>query len=176
MVETIPEEEEYLQNGEGKVRVLDERMIREPISMLQPLKPVCVEKGTSVAEAVRQMQEHHIGCVLVTERERLVGIFTERDVLSQVVGRKIDSAKTPVEALMTRDPETLSPSAGIVFALNKMSLGGFRHVPLVDKDHRPVGIISVKDVVDYIVEFFSHQVLTVPPEPGLDVAKAPEGA
>ena len=176
MVDTIPEEEEYLQTEEGKGRVLDEHMIREPISMLQPLKPVGVEKGASVADAVRQMQEHHIGCVLVTERERLVGIFTERDVLSHVVGRKIDLETLRVEELMTANPEALSPTAGIVFALNKMSLGGFRHVPLVDESHRPVGIISVKDVVNYIVEFFSHEVLTVPPEPGLDVAKAPEGA
>ena len=176
MVDMIPEEEEYLQADEGKIRVLDERMIREPISMLQPVKPVCIEKDTSVAEAVRQMQEHHIGCVLVTERERLVGIFTERDVLSHVAGKKIDVEAIPVEDLMTPNPETLSPSAGIVFALNKMSLGGFRHVPLVDDSHRPVGIISVKDVVDYIVEFFSGQVLTIPPEPGLDVAKAPDGA
>ena len=171
-----PEAEEYLQADEAKSRVLDDRMIREPISTLQPLKPVCVEKGASVAEAVRLMQEHHIGCVLVTESKRLAGIFTERDVLREVAGRKIDAETTPVDELMTSDPETLTPGDPIVYALNKMSLGGFRHVPLIDDSQRPVGIISVKDIVDYIVDFFSNEVLTIPPEPGLDVPKSPEGA
>jgi CBS domain-containing protein len=172
----IPEAEEYLQADEAKSRVLDDRMIREPISTLQPLKPVCVEKGASVAEAVRLMQEHHIGCVLVTESKRLAGIFTERDVLREVAGRKIDAETTPVDELMTSNPETLTPGDPIVYALNKMSLGGFRHVPLIDDSQRPVGIISVKDIVDYIVDFFSNEVLTIPPEPGLDVPKSPEGA
>ena len=66
---------------------------------------------------------------------------------------------------MTPDPEVLTPDAPIVYALNKMSVGGFRHVPLVDELQRPVGIVSVKDIIDYIVDFFPNDVLTVPPDP-----------
>ncbi|MGH7818552.1 MAG: CBS domain-containing protein [Candidatus Binatia bacterium] len=175
MTESIPEVEEYLQGEERKNRVLDDRALREPVSVLQPVAPVCVQRGATVTEAVRQMQEHRIGCVLVTDEGRLVGIFTERDVLRDLVGNRVDPDTTPIDDLMTPDPETLSPNTGIVFALNKMSLGGFRHVPLVDDAHRPVGIISVKDIVDYIVDFFP-EVLNVPPEPGLDVTRAREGA
>jgi CBS domain-containing protein len=176
MTEPVSEAEEYLQGDEPTARVLDQRMIREPITVLQPAKPICVDKQTTVAEAVRRMNDHHIGCVLVTERGRLVGIFTERDILREVVGAGTDADKTPVEGLMTADPEALSPSDAIVFALNKMSLGGFRHIPLVNEAYEPVGIISVKDVVDYIVDFFPAEVLTVPPEPGLDISRAREGA
>ena len=58
----------------------------------------------------------------------------------------------------------LAATDPIVYALNKMSVGGFRHVPLVDEERRPVGIISVKDIVDYIVDFFPNDVLTLPPD------------
>jgi len=175
MAESIPEVEEYLEEREPRHRVLDDAVLREPISVLNPAAPVSVEKGSTIAEAIRRMQEHHIGCVLVIEGERLVGIFTERDVLRHLVGDEIDPAKTLVDELMTPNPETLAPDAAIAFALNKMSLGGFRHVPLVDESHRPVGIVSVKDIVEYMVDFFP-EVLNVPPEPGLDVTRAREGA
>jgi CBS domain-containing protein len=65
---------------------------------------------------------------------------------------------------MTEDPEVLTPDDPIAYALNKMSVGGFRHVPLVDRARRPVGIVSVKDIVDYLVDIFANDVLTVPPD------------
>lgn len=176
MSDNIPEFDEFLHDPEDRPRrVLDQAFLMEPIQSLDPAPPVTVEAAASVAEAVRQMQERHIGCVLVTRDDRLVGIFTERDVLREVVGGAGTPAETLVETLMTANPEALKPDAAIVFALNKMSLGGFRHVPLVDDDGRPVGIVSVKDIVDYIVDFFP-EILNCPPEPGLDVTRSREGA
>jgi CBS domain-containing protein len=175
----LPESEEYLEyleDDERQRRTLDDRFLREPIAVLQPANPVCAERGTSVGDVVRQMQEHHIGCVLVVGGGTLVGVFTERDLLREVIGSKLDLESTPVEHFMTENPETLRPTDSIVFALNKMSLGGFRHVPLVDEGGRPVGIISVKDIVDYIADFFAAEVHNVPPEPGLDVGKNRDGA
>jgi len=143
-------------------RVLDQRMIREPIRVLQPRAPLALPPTAAVADAVRMMREHRVGCVLVVAHERLVGILTERDLLL-----KLEQAdfRRPLVELMTPDPEVLSPEDPIVYALNKMSVGGFRHVPLVDEEARPVGVISVKDIVDYIVDFFPNDVLTVPPDP-----------
>jgi CBS domain-containing protein len=92
-------------------------------------------------------------------------VFTERDVLSKVVPAKADIDKTRVADVMTADPECLTLEDGVAYALNKMSVGGFRHVPLVDAAGHPVGVVSVKDVVDYIVDFFPNEVLTVPPSP-----------
>jgi CBS domain-containing protein len=172
----LPESEEYLETEERAPRTLDDRFLREPISVLQPPSPVCADRGTPVADVVRQMQDHHIGCVLVVEVGKLVGIFTERDLLGEVFGSKFDPETTSVDRFMSENPERLRPSDSIVFALNKMSLGGFRHIPLVDDEAQPVGVISVKDIVDYIVEFFSKEVHNVPPEPGLDVAKSRDGA
>jgi CBS domain-containing protein len=175
MTERNPEVEAYLDEKEPRHRVLDNGVLREPVSMLEPREPVCVQKGSSIADAIRRMQESRTGYVLVVENGILVGICTERDVLRHLVGDEMDPAKTLVEEIMTPDPETLSADADIAFALSKMSHGGFRHVPLVDELRRPVGIVSVRHIVDYIVDFFP-EVLNVPPEPGLDVAKAREGA
>ena len=143
-------------------RVLDQRMIQEPIRLLQPRAPLALPPTATVADAVQLMREHRVGCVLVVARDRLIGILTERDLLLKL---EHADAGRPIAELMTPDPEVLAPEDPIVYALNKMSVGGFRHVPLVDLDGRPVGVISVKDIVDYIVDFFPNEVLTVPPDP-----------
>jgi len=142
-------------------RVLDQHMIRAPIRHLNPRPPVSLPPSATVDEMIRVMREYRIGCVLVVEAERLGGIITERDLLLKL--DRADVAR-PIRDFMTPDPEVLAATDPIVYALNKMSVGGFRHVPLVDEERRPVGIISVKDIVDYIVDFFPNDVLTLPPD------------
>ena len=66
---------------------------------------------------------------------------------------------------MTADPETLRPEDRIAWALKLMHVGGYRHVPLTDETGRPVGVISVKDIVDFIVDLFPAPVLNLPPDP-----------
>jgi CBS domain-containing protein len=160
-------EEDLILLGQGTSektgRVLDQHTIREPIRVLNPQRPIALAPEATIAEAIQVMRDHRIGCVLVVENERLIGIFTERDVLQKVGAGDLDR---PVGELMTPEPEVLVPEDPIVYALNKMSVGGFRHVPLVDGAGQPVGIVSVKDIVDYLVGFFANDVLTVPPDMG----------
>jgi CBS domain-containing protein len=120
------------------------------------------------------MKEHRVGCVLVEAEGRLLGIFTERDILTKLVGTGYDPAKALVDGVMTRNPETLTTEDPIAFALHRMSVGGFRHLPLVDAAGRPVGILSVKDIVDYLAEHFPEEILNIPPEPGKQ-PRIPEG-
>ena len=120
------------------------------------------------------MQQHRVGYVIVVDGGRLVGILTERDILNKVLGKMQDLGTVTVDAVMTPDPEVLTLDDAIVYALQKMSVGGFRHVPLVDAQRRPVGILSVKNVVDWVVSFFPEHVLNVPPEPGR-LPQRPEG-
>jgi CBS domain-containing protein len=142
-------------------RVLDGGTLRQPVRILSPRPPIALPKEASVREVIRVMRQERIGCVLVVENEVLIGIVTERDLLLKLEGH-LDQ---PVTALMTPDPETLSEDDPVAWALNKMSVGGFRHVPLVDAAGHPVGIVSVKDIVDYLVDLFPNDVLTVPPDP-----------
>src|SRR5205809_959611 len=162
MDEWLEDDLDLLTGGEPAPRVLDHRMIREPIRYLAPRPPLCLAPSDTVIDAIRTMREHRIGCVLVVEGERLVGIVTERDFIMKL--GQADGGR-PLSDVMTPDPEVLSPDDPIVYALNKMSVGGFRHVPLVDEARRPVGVVSAKDIIDYIADFFPNDVLTVPPDP-----------
>lgn len=163
----MPEQiEEYLlavEERERSVRrTLDNRSIHEPLRLLNPRSPLSVPPSATLREAVSIMREHHVGCVLVVDGDRLAGILTERDLLLKMESADLDG---PVARLMTPDPETLQLDDPIVWALNRMSVGGYRHVPLVDGDGRPVGILSVKDIIHYIVALFPNEVLTLPPDP-----------
>ena len=163
-------------NGPKGDGVLDEDALREPVSTLEPRKPVVVGPQTPALEAVAVMREQGMGCVLVVRSNRLKGIFTERDVLNHLVGLGPEVAKTPVRKLMTGNPETLRPSDSIAYALNKMSLGGYRHIPLVDNSDTPVGVISVKDIVNYLVQQFPKSVMNLPTLPRGNYTREREGA
>ena len=138
-----------------------------PIRDLEPAVPLCVEAGTTLDEVVEIMQAKRIGCMLVTRAESLIGLITERDMLLHVLGKNVDLAGAAVEDYMTSDPESLGVDDSIAFAMNRMNLGGYRHVPLVDEANSPVGIVSVQDIVNYLVEHFPAAVLNLPPEPGV---------
>lgn len=158
----------------------DAELIREPITALPVNEPLVLSAQSTVTEAVRAMQREHRGCVLVTDdgttRSKLLGIFTERDVLFRIVDRGKNPATLPLSDVMTPDPEVLPDTASVAFALNKMSLGGFRHVPVVDQEHRPRFVIAVRDVVEYLVEAFPREVLNLPPETGPKSPPSREGA
>ncbi len=142
--------------------VLDQHRIHDPIRLLNPRSPLCLSPAAPLAEAVRLMREHHVGCVLAVDDGRLAGILTERDLLLKLEGADLSR---PVRDLMTPQPAVLHPDDPVIYALHRMAVGGYRHVPLVDDAGTPVGILSVKDIVHYVVSFFVSDVLTLPPDP-----------
>ncbi|MHC4442396.1 MAG: CBS domain-containing protein [Planctomycetota bacterium] len=158
-------------------KILDQAMIKEPIQRLNPrTPPICIAAGQTVAAAIELMRVNNVGSVLITENGQLIGIITDRDILCKVAAVRADPQRLRVQEVMTVAPETLTFEDSIVFALNKMGVGGFRHVPLVDEEHRPVGIISVIHIVRYVVSFFAKEVMNIPPEPGMNVTRKREGA
>jgi CBS domain-containing protein len=145
-----------------------------PVSELMAQKPYVVDADASVVSAVGAMNEHRTGCVLVQKAGKLVGIFTERDVLRRVVF-KDGSSNLKVAAVMTPNPETLPPGASVAYALNKMSVDGYRHIPIVDEDGKAIGVLSVKDIVNFVVDFFPESVLNLPADPEKAYPKNEDG-
>src|SRR5580704_6521566 len=135
---------------------------------------IVVDAKDSVVSAVNAMNDRHIGSVLVQRDGKLVGIFTERDVLTRVAFRD-GNRDLKVESVMTRNPETLEAGETIAFALNKMSVGGFRHIPIVDGDGKPTGVISVRNIVDFLAELFPEDVINLPSHPSLGIPKSIDG-
>lgn len=101
--------------------------------------------SATVTEAVRLMRDRHIGAVLILEDQKLLGIFTERDVLTRVVAQDRDPATTSLSEVMTANPDTVAPDDKAIDALDRMSTQGYRHLPVVAGE-RVVAILSIRDL------------------------------
>ncbi len=136
----------------------------ESVSRLDPTPPLEIDVSAMVADAVVSLRLGNVGCLLVTERGRLVGLFTERDLLTRVLapGRPLE---TVMRAVMTLNPVTVSPTDPIRTAIRRMQKGGYRHLPVVNGDGRPTGILSARRLVHYLVEHFPAIVFNLPPDP-----------
>jgi CBS domain-containing protein len=109
-----------------------------------------VSPYTSVVECVQRMNRHKIGAMLVMEDDKLVGIFTERDCLTRVVGAWMDPKTTQVGQVMTKDPYCVSPATSLEEAMNIISTQRFRHLPVVE-DGKVLGIVSSGDLTHRLV-------------------------
>jgi CBS domain-containing protein len=127
--------------------------------------PLVVDAETSLAEAIRRMQAGQRGCALVLKGDQLAGIFTERDVLMRVAGHALDPEGTLVSACMTPTPVTLPADSSVAYALHLMVLEGFRNIPVLDEAGKPTAVVSMRDLIEYLSEFFNREVLNLPPEP-----------
>lgn len=135
-------------------------------SLRSLMKPaITVDIDVPIRDAIHLMQTKRIGCVLVTSHNKLLGIFTERDVLKKIIGAAFDLRSTPITEVMTINPQALNDDDTIAYALNFMDLGGYRHIPIVNEQFEPLGVVSVKDIVSYLVQHFADEVLNLPPHP-----------
>lgn len=166
--------EEAYDDIEEEIDEVKGAVMHTPVSEIMATDPLVVDASSTVVTAVNAMNGHHTGCVLVEKDGNLVGIFTERDVLRKVIFHD-GNRQWKVDTVMTRDPETLPPTASIAYALNKMSVDGFRHIPIVDKEGRAIGVLSVKDIVNFLVDFFPHHVLNLPHHPLKAIPRTTDG-
>lgn len=164
---------------EEELRIVEERgqdfepnlefalSINEPIEKMLYREPVLVLKNIKIIEAVNLFNEKDVGCVLIVDEKtrKLNGIFTERDVIRKLINKGHDIHNETVEKFMTKNPDALLLSDPIAYALNRMAAGGYRHVPLVDENHIPIGFLSIRDIVDHLADYYSNEILNLPPSP-----------
>jgi CBS domain-containing protein len=107
------------------------------------------EATTPLQVAAERMCERNVGAILVLNGDAISGILTERDVLRAVAQGRVEG--TNVAAWMTRDPATVTVEAAGRDAAETMIRGGFRHLPVLDGT-RPVGIVSIRDLMRFVVD------------------------
>jgi CBS domain-containing protein len=157
---------------------------RDKISALR-LRDVCrVSPADAIGQVVQRMVNCRAGFALVMDgapagngggaHGRLIGIFTERDFVNRVVAAGLDPSQ-PVDKVMTPTPKTVRRSASVQSAVELMASGGYRHLPVTGDGGEPLGVLSVKDVVRYLVEYFPAKVYNLPPTPD-QAQPAREGA
>jgi CBS domain-containing protein len=126
----------------------------QPIrSIMERRKFVTAPPQTTVREASQLMAKKQVGAVLIVEEGRLLGIFSERDVVFRVVALGLDPAATPLMQVMTPEPKTVKPTNTFGYAMTLMHENGFRHLPVVD-DGKAVGIVSARSALDPDLEEF----------------------
>jgi CBS domain-containing protein len=160
------QDEAYFEAAEGRTdrkRAFDVRLLEEPVSVLPSRHALVLPGKATVTDAVRLMQKEHRGAVLITEtgteRSRVIGIFTERDVLFRIVDGGRNPATLPLEQVMTAVPDCVTEEATLADLLHMMSVGGFRHVPVVTDAGWPVAVVAVRDIVELLVSSFPQEIL-----------------
>jgi len=128
---------------------VERSLMHDPVAVLRPRPAVTLGAGATVGEAVRAMLANDIGALpVVDDKGALLGIFSERDLLTKVAG-EADYTARPVREVMTPDPESVRETDTLAFALHKMDIGGYRHLPVV-REGRVVGMVSVRDLLRHI--------------------------
>lgn len=135
----------------------------DKVSLMETDDYVCLEPLDPLSKAIEIMKQDEGGCAIVCERGEVVGIFTERDVLTKIVGEPVDMSD-PVSKWMSPVVGTLSPDATIGDAVAMMRAKSYRNIPLV-KNGQLAGSISVFDVISYLAESYPKETMNLPPNP-----------
>lgn len=134
----------------------ERHILRDRLYQLSPRRVITVATDSTVREVLQTLVKHNVGCVVVTRGEDLAGIFTERDALLRLNVDFEQHLDRPISDLMTPNPATLEITDKVAYALHKMDVGGYRHIPVLT-DGRLTGIISLRDVLRYISDQFLAQ-------------------
>lgn len=159
------EDELHIVKAQDRVAALSADAFQRPISDLKTSPAVTLDASAPAGDAVRVMKERRFGSVLVVRGGRLAGIVTERDVLNKLVGRMDELKGRPVSEIMTPDPLSLRPDEPIAHAMHAMHVGGYRHVPIVDGSGAPLTVVSIRDVLTFILDHFPADVVNTVSEP-----------
>src|SRR6266567_7054830 len=131
------------------------------VSVLPTDDYVAVSPFTPLSQAIEAMKNDEGGCVIVSDDGRVAGIFTERDLLTKILGEEVD-LESPITRYMQSAVETLSPEATVGDAVRLMNERSFRNIPLVRRGEL-VGLISVFDIITYLAECYPKATMNLPP-------------
>jgi CBS domain-containing protein len=147
----------------GEVVDIEFNVAIESVDRIELSEPLCIEPQDPLRGVLAKLKQHNNGTALVCREGVLVGIFTERDALKLLAaGADLDR---PIESVMTRAPITMRPDASIGTAIRKMAAGGYRRLPIVDREGVPIGVLQTAAIVRFMVEHFPRTIYNLPPVP-----------
>lgn len=168
------DDEAQIAREQDENELFDGHALRRKLRDLPELQPVVkVGPSATIRDAIHGMSDKGIGIVLVVEDNKLVGVFSERDVLRKVAGSGLDLDAVEVSELMTANPETLNFDAELAYVLHKMAVGGYRHIPLLENGE-PVAVVSMRDILTFIVSLYPDYVLKLA-DPDSTITREREG-
>lgn len=150
-----------------------------PVSELQMRNiGLMVNPETTIEQVVNTMIANKVGCLpVVDEEKRIVGIITERDILLKATPDIDAAAQKPTSEIMVKNPTIVHSDDTIGTAIRRMHDGHYRHLPIVDDEQRALAVVSVRNIMRFVVEHFPVEVLNLPPQPiERRPMRAPEGA
>lgn len=140
-------------------------MAKTPVRAITRREPARVGPDDPMFKVVAAMTEGHRGAALVEENGRLIGIFTERDVMTRLDHSDLAWLHVPVRDVMTPWPTTIQPEDTVAEALRRLNAGQRRHLPVVDGGGKVLGILSVRDLMRHLAERFPDDFVNLPPDP-----------
>ena len=134
------------------LRLFESNFLHKSIGYAAPSSPVTIDESTSIKETVTLMKQQSVSCCLVVGQDgKLIGVVSERDIIQKVILEDVDLQER-IANIMMKAPKTSATNVTVASVLNLMAEGGYRHVPLVDKEGIPVGMISVRNIVAFITK------------------------
>ena len=158
-------DEMYENKGKAGIKLGKGISPKDPLESLTQEKYIVLNEQATLQELITSIQKHPIGCVLLQNNQFISGIFTERDIVQKIVGKRYNLDEECIANYMTKNPDVLHLQDPIAFALNKMISGGYRHIPIVDNTEKPIGVIAMDNIINHLGDCFFDDIINLPPTP-----------
>lgn len=142
-------------DGDDNTSRIERDLLKRKLGEIVAHDYVEIPPDLPIRDAIKRLNEGDCHCAIVVDENGIVGVFTERDVLTKLADQYDTHADAPVSTCMTPDPVTLGHDSPIVFGLNRMMVGDYRHIP-IERDGKLAGVVSVRDILGYLVEQFNE--------------------
>ena len=155
----------YGKESESEDKIVKAIKLTDNIFSIGINKAILINEDASIESVIKSMQTSHSSCIIIVKNNIISGIFTERDIVTKIVARNVDHKNEKICDYMTNNPEILQSDDSIAFALNKMTDGGFRHVPIVHSKSKDIFVISMQDIINSIGNYYFDDIINLPPKP-----------
>ena len=166
MQEFLEEEADIAREQDSEPSQVSAKVFEIPIYQVKLSPAFILNENDTVLKAIETMQANNIGVVCVVNgKKELVGILTERDVVLRVLGKDKDWQEVKIKTVMTQRPFFLHRDDPLVLAMHNMHIGGYRNIPILDSKEKIVAVITIQNVMKYLMDQFPVEIDNIIDEP-----------